>query len=154
MKILYQCEGCEEQYASEAECRRCETQKDEVRFAVGDIVLGRYGFGWFDGDRDWVSNPELLLPGLKEARPKHCPRGDGNCFGKCCTLGFYYVVSAIDTYEHRTRYHLRTGAMRSGYQSERTTNDEGGWRKVPNPPNKVLTQARSMIGRKSDEVYG
>lgn len=134
MKKLYICEGCGAQYDHEPRAVECEAsdQFDVPRLAVGDIVVGRSGFGWFDGDSEWIANPktakelgvvagEIATNGkLLLMRKKHPP--EANCFSECCTLSFFYVVSAIDRENHRVRYHLFTGAMKGGYRSGYTYN--------------------------------
>jgi len=126
----FQCEICKEVYDAAADAQRCEAQgRDEQYLKVGDIVLARSGFGWFDGDENWVENYAAISDGgkysdrqrLMQEHPDH-----GNCFSACCTFQFFYVVTAIDnwgtckkTRTHQRRYHLFTEAMtvEQGYRS-------------------------------------
>jgi len=140
------CPICENEDRTREEAARCTAKgKEKPIVKVGDIVLTRAGFGWFDGSRDWVKNPDV------EKHPEH-----GNCFGECCTHTFYYVVTAIDDYEgdsHRIRYHLLTAAMsgKQGYRQGWTTVD-GHYkpRRVKDPPEKVLAESKAFIGSKAD----
>jgi hypothetical protein len=142
----YVCPICEKGYPTREEAARCAARgKEKPIVKVGDIVLARAGFGWFDGSRDWVKNPDV------KKHPEH-----GNCFGECCTMTFYYVVTAIDDYEgdpHRIRYHLLTGAMseEQGHRQRWTTVD-GHYkpRRVKDPPDKVLAESKKFIGSKAD----
>jgi hypothetical protein len=118
-KLYFACDICDAEYDNEAGALACEARgKPNLIVAVGDIVFGSAGFGWFDGDKKWVSNPTVSLK-------RKCPKGDGNCFDDCCTYRFYYVVSAIDVDpedSHRPRYHLITGAMLKDYRVGYTFN--------------------------------
>lgn len=111
MKILYQCEICQEVYADKAEAEACEAQGvGEPLFEVGDFVVtettwGR--FGWFDGDPAWVIEREEGLHGHIEGRKAY---------------SLIYVVTAITVGEprrpeHELCYHLCTKGMtaKSGY---------------------------------------
>lgn len=145
MKIVYVCEGCGVEYDNPTTARKCEATDPGKRLVeVGDIVFGSAGFGWYDGDKRWVSNPDILV------KPK-CQHKDGrNCFDDCCTYRFYYVVTTIDVEKHRIRYHLETNAM-EGQQGHR-----GGYTynihhitptKVKNPPAFVVKDSKALIGR-------
>jgi hypothetical protein len=152
----YQCELCGEQYDTEGDAFSCEKRGLEKAITkVGDIVTCQSGFGWFDGDPEWISNPEVAMDGVPRPggvsigtrNPKH-----GNCFGKCCTYQFYYVVSAIDYEEHRVRYHVVTKAMSGaqGYRSGYTYND-GHCRPVvvKSPPALAVDD---VIGHKAESL--
>lgn len=108
----WMCGVCKTIWPTRAEAQTCESRgKPECRFKVGDIVEGGHGFGWHDGQRNWVVNPGI------RRKPSH-----GNCFGSCCTMGFYYVVTVVDVDDkdgHRSRYHVFTKAM-SGKQGHRS----------------------------------
>jgi len=119
--VLYECEICGFESVDPEQVRACEARGAPVPLvAVGDIVLAKGGFGWFDGDSAWVSNPAAK----KRKVNGRCPvTGDGNCFGLCCCFRFYYVVTLIDRDpdiggRHRLRYHLWTKAMtgKQGYE--------------------------------------
>lgn len=163
MKIvtIYECEICGSRHDTEADAAECEAQGIEhvPGLEVGDIVLARAGFGWFDGDVRWIENYDRI--GRKVSpfdRPKK-NQSHGNCFGACCTYQFYYVVTAIDRVEpykehdgHRVRYHLATLAMSesTGYGS--------GWTyarhhvtptKVAAPPQHVVDTSKALIGREA-----
>lgn len=158
---LYVCEMCEREYRTAREAKACEALALSVKpaFKLGDIVLAKAGFGWYDGDRKWIANAEAVDP-RKTGNPakrngSKCPNGDSNCFGPCCTFEFYYVVTHIDDDDrspHRPRYHLVTDAMngakghRAGY-----TFDSGHYlpKKVPHPPAHVAITSRKLIGTKA-----
>ncbi len=139
----WRCRICKTVWPTHAAAQRCESRGNPKRTAkVGDIVLGGGGFGWYDGDRKWVRNPTV------KAKPKH-----GNCFSPCCTLDFYYVVTAVDADDrdgHRARYHLFTKAMsgKQGYRSGYTF-DEGhrGIDKAQRPPR---LDTADLIGKKAE----
>lgn len=105
--LSYRCNGCQHAYETRAEAERCAARGlERLTLAVGDVVTCGAGFGWFDGDVAWVSNPAAA----KKA-------AHGNCFGDCCTYAFYYVVTAIvrDPDDgHRERYYVETRAMSAG----------------------------------------
>lgn len=150
MKILYICEGCGKQYDRIVKAQECESKDPgEQLVEPGDIVTARYGFGWFDGDRRWVVNPDVKL--RHRDGKEVCPNGNGNCFSKCCTYGFYYVVTAVDTHNHRTRYHLRTRAMggKTGYRGGYTyTDDHITPKKVGSPSDFLVRSGRGLVGEK------
>ncbi len=161
MKIEYICEGCGEGYADINRAIACEaTESTEPTCGVGDIVLAKGGFGWFDGDRRWVSNlsvrGEIAGAGdgskvvqIAAASPK-CPNGNGNCFSDCCTYFFYYVVTHIDKHEHRTRYHLMTRAMQKGYRAGYTYNETHiRPEKVESPSDFLLRSSKGLLGGKA-----
>lgn len=68
--------------------------QERPKFNIGDIVTCGYGYGWFDGNDDWVINPKPK---------KTCQH---NCFDKCCTMGFYYVVHSIQTTDDRHKLYI------------------------------------------------
>lgn len=153
----YACSHCRTEYRSEPEAIACEaTGLPEPRLRVGDVVFAGAGYGWFDGDPRWVSNPDMLF-GAKRHR-------DGrNCFEPCCTYRFYYIVTAIDRMydnkqdhwrsDHAVRYHVRTLAM-SGEQHRvgGWTCDEGHIRlqRVRKVPDYVRATGQALLGQKSD----
>ncbi len=144
--IRWVCPVCQKEYPTREEAARCVARgKEKPILKVGDIVLNRAGYGWFDGNRDWIKNPDV------QKHPEH-----GNCFGACCTFQFYYVVTAIDDYEgdaHRIRYHLLTAAM-SGEQGYRqgwiTASEVHKPIRVKDPPEKVLAESKLFIGSKTE----
>lgn len=170
MKTVYQCEspGCGKCYSTAAEAEECEAylRGGPAIVEVGDIVLLRAGYGWLDGDPLWVSNPEVCIGG-KPLPHKHrpldlvfsgaslcidksrkCPYGDGNCFGPCCTMAFYYVVTHIDIEEHRVRYHVATLALEGDHVSYTYNVNHHQPKKVENPPEHVVRTSRRLIGKK------
>ena len=111
---IFRCPTCKSDYDTLKGAEACMAQGvDQPIVKVGDIVTTDYGYGWFDGDIRWVVNPKVrAAPGPLPSPPvRPCPKKRGNCFDSCCTMGFYYVVTAIDHSGHRTRYHLFTKAM-------------------------------------------
>lgn len=155
MKTIYICEGCGQKYDDPALAQACEAQKPAVKFQPGDIVTKGYGFGWFDGEAEWVRNIRVLNRRARHGRELTHLDGktdDRNCFDGCCTIGFYYVVTAVDEHEHRTRYHLRTLAMKSGYKCGYVSAyyDELPIRKAQRVPFQVREQARTMRREKHE----
>ena len=148
----YACDWCSEEYKTKVEAAACEADPSKRAADLGDIVFNGAGCGWYDGDKGWISNPDVRLRGK-------CPKGDGNCFDTCCTYQFFYVVTAIDRAprplgwmepRHPWRYHLFTRAM-SGKQGYR-----GGYvysiRKVVGaPPAHVITTSKDVLGTKWDD---
>jgi len=109
---------------------------------VGDIVTKECGYGWFDGDKKWVVNPRQC----DNRNPKH-----GNCFQCCCTMGFYYVVTAIDRdFDDisRLRYHLITNAMTGKDGHRQFYTYEGSITKVKRPKKYLITTSRKLLGQK------
>lgn len=143
MRVTYTCEKCEEDYDTEEEAYDCENQElDEPSVDVGDIVFVKSGYGWFDGDKKWVSNPDVELR-------KKCPNDNGNCFEPCCTYRFYYVITAIDEDRHQLRYHIVTKAMnsKSGHRLTYTYHHEHiPLETIEDPPNLTVDD---VIGEKA-----
>jgi hypothetical protein len=79
----YKCEFCKTPYATADLAQLCEAQSDKTRDRVGEIVLAKSGFGWFDGERSWGSNLDVRLKTLGA----RCPKGDDNCFASCRNRG-------------------------------------------------------------------
>ena len=133
---LYECDICKQRFETAEGAIACEsTGTDRTPCQVGDIVL-RGGFGWYDGDERWIA-----------FRAKDTYRGIKGLY----LLTFYYVVTAIDLDNHRTRIHVVTKAMKSGY-TEGYTYVSGH---VPVEPIKggvpqfVLDDSKDLIGRKA-----
>lgn len=157
MKIveLYKCEICGTEYRERKEAEECEAQGTPALLAnAGDIVLADSGFTWFDGDKRWIENPEVVL----KTTGAKCPNGDSNCFDECCTYQFYYVVTAVDIAidsRHRTRYHLATKAMagETGHARGYTLNvDHLTPRKVNDPPRHVVTTSKDLVGARTERL--
>jgi predicted nucleic acid-binding Zn ribbon protein len=163
----YACESCGTEYRTVAEAAECEARAaaaKKTRLEVGDIVFARAGFGWYDGDREWIANANKVDPQRRgnpgPIQKGKCPNGDGNCFGECCTFKFYYVVTHIDEDNfnnearrlHRPRYHLMTKAMtgKQGYGSGYTF-DDGHWKPTlaQGVPAAVRLASRALIGEKA-----
>ena len=157
----YSCEICGSGFDTADAAQACEAQGvDAPVVGVGDIVFLRAGYGWYDGDPAWVSNP-----GVKPwSRKNKCPNGYSNCFSECCTYRFYYVVTAIDTadkhYEspgHRTRYHVETLAMtgKQGHRGPGYTFNEDHIKPVLvlDPPPEVVEQGRALIGHRAKFLF-
>ncbi|KKL46734.1 hypothetical protein LCGC14_2342600 [marine sediment metagenome] len=151
-KTTYSCGVCGIEYQTLAEAEKCEANVAVLEFEPGDIVFCKSGFGWYDGDKAWVSNPDV------DPRRGKCPNGDSNCFSECCTYKFYYVVTAIDLrdwggrIDHMARYHLRTLAMSGdkGHAGGHTSEDHYKVVRAPKPPKVVKEQGRALIGWKAD----
>lgn len=144
----FACDICKVEYGTLKESNRCEKQGFNPTFKVGDIGLCKGGFGWYDGNALWISNPGI------ELRPRKCPNGNGNCFSPCCTFEFWYVVTFIDDDErdkHRPRYHLYTGAMsgKRGYASGYTFDVGHHAFRVIKPSAKLLKDSKRFIGKRA-----
>ncbi len=154
MKTIYRCELCKTDFDTAKTALACENRKKEKLIAnVGDIVFVKSGFGWFDGDKVWISNPDVMLK--RSFEYKKCPNGDSNCFGECCTYRFFYVVTAIDFEGHRARYHCATLAMTGikGYASGYTFGSHHYTLVlVKNPPAKVIKASKALIGTRATNL--
>jgi hypothetical protein len=150
--IKYACGICDENYDTSVEAEQCEAKGLDAPVAeVGDIVFLRAGFGWFDGDVRWVLNPDVL-----ERVKKIRPNPHGNCFSDCCTYKFYYVITAIDNYYHRRRYHVKTKAMtgEQGYRGGYTfAGDHVKPIVVKEPPRFIIEDSKDLIGQKDTVLY-
>ena len=144
----FKCEICNKEYLDVNEAKQCETRGvEEPMFDVGDIVYKGAGYGWYNGDKRWVINPMVKLKG----NPEH-----GNCFDKCCTMAFYYVITAITQDLHSLRYHLYTKAM-SGKQGHRC-----GYMYLANPyvlklihpvPEFIINDSKELIGNEAEYYW-
>lgn len=169
MIVRWACSFCGEEHDTQEEAAGCEALGFEPAWKVGDVVFARSGFGWYDGDQRWISNPNTVLDTEKHdgSDPRY-PK-QSNCFGKCCTYRFYYVVTAIDgDYNpgeggapfrkkrdaHRPRYHLTTGAMGPNGHHSGYTYDSGhcGVEAVDDPPDYVRVDSLRFIGEKADRL--
>jgi hypothetical protein len=139
-KHVFICPLCREEYKTKQEAIDCLNSTDKAICSVGDIVEVRYGFGWFDGDERWVINPKVDMS-------KHG-------FGPDCSMGFYYVVSAIDLVGHRTRYHVITNAMSvgRGYRSGYTFNKGHRTPQIISAPDFVVNDSKKLIGLKAENL--
>jgi len=153
--VLFRCPICKQDYVKEAFARNCLARGlDKPIVKVGDIVSMGYGYAWFDGDIRWVMNPNVRVnPGPEPSPAKKLCRGA--CFGSCCTMGFYYVVTAIDHSTedpHRTRYHVFTKAMtgKKRPKGAYTFNTESGAPQIIKRPSPfVVKDSKSLIGQKA-----
>jgi hypothetical protein len=138
----YRCPSCNERYSNIKDAEKCLGSDDKPTFKVGDIVEAKYGFGWHDGDKDWIINPEV------DPRAKHG-------FDKERSWGFYYVITHISMENHRATYHLATKAMtgKNGYRGGRTYSS-GHWtpKLIENPPKKIIDGSKSLIGLKFEHL--
>lgn len=150
MKTVYMCETCGTQYQKKSDALKCEAQKEKPVAKVGDIVSVYKHFGWFNGDKRWIQNLNVLLKGRRK-----CPNGDSNCFDKCCNYSFYWVITAIDNEGHKLRYHLFNRAMsgREGYTNGYTFSGSHLIpAKVKKIPKFIVRSSRSLIGKKSNHL--
>lgn len=160
--VRWRCSFCGEEYKSAERARDCEALGFNPTVKVGDIVTCGGGFGWYDGDRRWITNPDVDL----DIEKHHGRRKKSNCFDVCCTYLFYYVVTSIDgdhlmtcgrrgrpVDAHRPRYHLFTRAMKMGYRSG-VTYDEGHYAmtKVKDPSAYLVSSARGLLGLKTERL--
>jgi hypothetical protein len=147
----YQCEICEGRFPTGVQAAACERVGFTPLHQVGEIVFAKGGFGWYDGQENWISNPGV-------SREGECPNGNSNCFEDCCCFRFYYVITFIDKDErdgHRPRYHVATMAMtgKQGYRGGYTYDTGHEYIKViKNPPATVLEESKSLIGTKMSHL--
>ena len=147
--IRYLCETCGREYKKPEDAMKCEAVKETPVVKVGDIVTLKNGFGWYDGDDRWVINPER-----EGKKTKH--KDNRNCFDSCCTMGFYYVVTAITPDprdKHRLQYHCFTNAMtgKNGYHEGYTyVGTHYTPKKVTRPPRFVVKDSQKLIGKLSE----
>ena len=154
MKILYQCEICGKKYNTEIEAIKCERTPYNPKLKVGDIIKISQNFGWFDGDKKWIRNPNV---GPKNGPMKRlpCPNGNSNCFEECCCYSFYWVVTAIDRDPqglHRPRYHIFTEAMTGnmGYHSCYVFDTHLNPEKIEFPPSYIVETSKKYFGMRSE----
>lgn len=161
MRTVYYCEdpGCarfNRDFPTAEECLAHEARKppDKPLAKVGDIVLLGHCFGWFNGSKAWISNPNVGTR-LEVKRP--CPNGDSNCFENCCNYEFYWVVTAVDVFEHRWRYHVASRAVTSERRPKEpihgwSTHDHYKPRLVPDPPQEVVESSKELLGLKYENL--
>ena len=142
MKVItkYVCPLCETDYETKNEATKCMNSNDTPKFKAGDIVEANYGFGWFDGDKRWVINPDV-------DQSKHG-------FDETCSIGFYYVVTLVELISHRATYHLATNAMtgKRGYKEGYTFLKGHLTLKLIKAPNFVIEDSKKLIGKKSTHL--
>jgi len=132
------CPICHTQYDIKAEAQAClDRSVEKTSLTLGDIVEVKYGYGWFDGDKKWVINPDVDMS-------KHG-------FSKDCSMGFYYVITHIEPDKHRLRFHVFTKAM-TGTQGHREgyTYLRGHYTPVKiDAPEDVVLDSVDLLGLKS-----
>ncbi len=133
---IYECPICNNRYDTKPEAEACLAIGVDERLRVGDIVEVKFGYGWYDGQKDWVINPEI------DPNKTHG-------FGRKVSWGFYYVVTDVEISGHRVRYSVATKAM-TGENGHR-----GGWTgknhympKKVDAPQSVIDESRELIGNK------
>lgn len=135
---MYRCPICGTNYDNLEAAESCIIKEDPPICEVGDIVEAKYGFGWYDGNKDWIINPQI------DPSARHG-------FGPKESWGFYYVVTAIDNDRHRTRYHLATLAMtgNDGYHGGYTFNSGHHRPKIVDTVSaSIIESSKSLIGKK------
>lgn len=163
---LFSCDVCHKTHNSYQRALDCEfTEPNLLNVKVGDIVTAQFGFGWYNGDKRWLVNPELELTGsilvgdmsVPVRKKGKCPNHSlsWNCFDRCCTWGFYYVVTdmRLRKNSHLMIYSVRTGAM------EEPNGHIGGWTgsnhvrltAVTDPPPFVVEDSKRLIGWQAPE---
>ena len=94
-KIRFLCPICNYEYMEREDAEKCYAKGLHPTLDVGDFVTAySFRFSWYDGDRNWIAATE---------KSDNCSSGFRHTF--------YYVVTYIDNDGHRSRYHLKTGAM-------------------------------------------
>lgn len=142
--MTYQCPICREKYKTKKGAQEClDIGMEKPIASVGDIVELDAGYGWFDGDKRWIINPSVKLRGIKS---------HGNCFEKCCTYAFYYVITKIenDIGRHKLKYHVYTNAMTlaSGHSRGFTFTETHITPKIAqNVPKFVIKNSKKLIGK-------
>jgi hypothetical protein len=103
---VYVCEVCGTRYDDEGAALACEGRGVPGPWAaVGEFVTADT-YGWFNGDEAW-----LVQPTSGVVRPRPCPRGSGNCFGRCCNYSPIYQVLSV---EREKADGFRSGTARVG----------------------------------------
>lgn len=132
---------CQSEFGDKDEAQAClDRGVEKTDLKVGDIVEVKYGYGWFDGDKQWVINPDV----------DHSKHG----FDKSCSWGFYYVITAIEPDKHRLKFHVMTNAMTGshGHRHGYTYLTGHCTPKKINAPKFVKFDAINLIGFKSDRL--
>ena len=137
-KHLFECPMCHKDYESKEEAEKCMNSTDKTDLKVGDIVTAGAGFGWFDGDKDWVVNPDVDIS-------KHG-------FGWDCSMGFYYVITDIATEGHILKFSLFTKAMMSAYSNGYVSSKYGIPLKKVDATEKIKRESKELIGKVSNRL--
>lgn len=135
------CPMCMNKFDHREQAQAClDRAVEKTDLKVGDIVEVKYGYGWFDGDKKWVINPDV-------DRSNHG-------FTKDRSMGFYYVITHIETEQHRLRFHVVTKAMtgENGHRHGYTYLTGHCTPKKINAPESVKFDAVDLIGFKSDHL--
>lgn len=130
------CPLCNARYDQRHEAQAClDYGVDKTDLKVGDIVEIKYGYGWFDRDKNWVINPDVEL---------------SHGFDKNCSMGFYYVITAIEPEGHRLKIYVATNAMtgESGHKGGYTYLSGHHTPKKIDAPEYVKLDAVNLIGEK------
>lgn len=145
IKPTFICPTCKRKYPDHDAAVKCANSDETPKWEVGQIVTFGDRFGWYDGERDWVTNPDIV--------PDMYASGRG--------YSLYYVITAItkdrwqNEYAHQLRYHVETMAMtgKKGYRGGYTSRS-GHFtpRLVTNPPQIIQDQAKQLIGHKFDHL--
>lgn len=136
--VEYVCPICRNRYTNNEDAINCVNSNETPKFKVGDIVEVKYGFGWYDGSKNWVINPDVDM------------RKHG--FDKDSSMGFYYVITAIEMDGHRVRYYVATNAMteENGHKGGYTYIKNHYTPKLIEAPEIVKLESNSLIGKKID----
>lgn len=94
------CPKCKAMHDTQTEARKCDASDEAPAIAVGEIVLIDVGYGWYDGDVNWL----VLNTDTFHGRPTHSA---------------FFVITAIDYdrggYQpHSPRYHVKTRGILNG----------------------------------------
>ena len=140
--IRYQCPICKKEYETTERAVKCKNRGFSPKFKIGDIVFSGAGYTWYNGDRRWISNPNV-----KFGRGRSQHKG---CFKECCTYKFYWVIIDVDGYPdnlHKPRYHLATGAMKGkkGYQDKYIDMRSKSPEMVIEPPEYVVKDSKRFM---------
>ncbi len=146
-EITYVCPLCKTNYSTNIEAKKCLDKGFSPTCKVGDVVFAKSGYSWFDDDVKWVSNPNV------KRIADH-----GNCFGECCTMQFYYVITKIDMESgssHRPRYHLFTKAMTGkdgnvGHRCGFVFGTHFPPQVIKKPPRYVEEDSRKLLGKAAE----
>lgn len=151
------CDVCGRVHPSLRAAEVCGGAWQEPKHAVGDIVVMEFGYGWFDGDPDWV----LQNRGYA-----------GNSDVK--THAFWVVVTDITAKDerhvslngepdaHKFIYHVATLGLKNGMElyGGWTTPDThkalGAWSDTSlnklEPPPSVVKAAKALVGKRFDRL--
>ncbi len=71
VETFFACPICKRKYEDKKQAEKCLKRGFFPKFKVGNIVFIYKHFGWFNGDKRWVSNPNVThQEGLRQPHIK------------------------------------------------------------------------------------